>query len=135
MLNKEVKIAFAVGGIMLLICTIIILVQNREVKESNVNVKVLKLYKPTENIDDAVYRECHISTEDAIKVNKEFKRAVALNKNKSINKQIEGAYKIIIDDDYIAFDNQTDNIVYNEKGHNLYEFKSDLYEIIINACS
>ena len=135
MLNKEVKIALGVGAVMLIICIIIVLVQNRELEDSSVEVNVYQLYKPTDNMDDYVYRPCRISTEDAIKINKEFKRALALNKNNTINgKQIEGTYKVVIDDDYIAFDNKTDNIIYNGKVNNLYSFKSDMYDLIIKAC-
>ena len=134
MLNREIKIALGVGILMLAICLIIVLVQNKKEEEKNIKVEVYKL-KAAEADEQRTYTACSISTEDAIKVNKEFKRALALRDNNSVTgKSITGNYKVIIDNQYIAFDNDSDKIIYSNKDNKLYKFSSDIYDIIINTC-
>ena len=130
MLNREIKIALGVGIIMLGICLVIVLIQNRKEEEKNIVVNAYKL-----NENENGYVSCSISTEDAIKVNKEFKRALALRDNNALNgKSINGNYKVVINDQFIAFDNDTDNMIYIDKDNKLYNFSSDMYKIIIDTC-
>ena len=135
MLSKEIKIAGIVGIIMIIICFIIVMVQSNK-KQENIDLKVYKLTAVEGTEDKHVYKQCSLSTEDAIKINKEYKRSKALrNMNQVQGKSINGDYKVIInDDEYVAFDNKEDKVIYIGKENKLYNFSSDIYEIVLKTC-
>ncbi len=135
MLSKEIKIAGCVGIAMVLICLIIVMVQNNH-KQEDINIKVYKLTAVEGEEDKHVYKQCSLSTEDAIKINKEYKRSKALrNMNQVQGKSINGDYKVVIsEDEFVAFDNKEDKIIYIGKENKLYNFSSDIYDIVLNTC-
>lgn len=131
--KKEIAIAIVVGCIMLLVCVIVIVSQKNIDKP--VDLKVYKLYEKEAEGEVGYYSECSIDTEDILKVKKEFNRMNALkDTNILTGKTIKGSYKVIMDGKEIAFDNSTDNMVYNGSKNRIYSFTSEMYEIIINTC-
>lgn len=131
--KKEIAIASVVGCIMLLVCVIVIVSQKNIDKP--VDLKVYKLYEKEAEGEVGYYSECSIDTEDILKVKKEFNRMNALkDTNILTGKTIKGSYKVVMDGKEIAFDNSTDNIVYNGSKNRIYSFTSEMYEIIINTC-
>ena len=135
MLNKELKVALGVGIAMIVICLVIVMVQSNN-KQEDINLKVYKLTAVEGQEDKHVYRQCSVSTEDLLKINKEYKRSKALrDMNQVQGKSINGDYKIIVnEDEYVAFDNAEDKMIYVGKENRLYNFSSDIYEIAIKAC-
>lgn len=132
-IKKEVSIAIVVGCIMLLICIIVILAQKNVDKP--VNIKVYKLYETSVEGEVGYYSECSVDTENLLKIKKEFNRMNVLKDSKIVSgKTIKGSYKVIMDDKYIAFDNNTDNVIYNGSKNRIYNFESEMYEIVMNTC-
>lgn len=132
-IKKEISIAIVIGCIMLLICVIAIVAQKNIDKP--VNIKVYKLHETGVEGEVGYYSECSIDTENILKIKKEFNRLNALNDSNILSgKTIKGSYKVIMDDKYIAFDNNTDNIVYNGSKNRIYNFSSEMYEIVMNTC-
>lgn len=131
--KKEITIAVVVGCIMLLTCVIVFVSQRNN--ETPVNIKVYKLYESGVEGEVGYYSECSIDTEDLLKVKKEFNRMNALkDANILSGETIKGSYKVIMDDKFLAFDNSTDNVIYNGSKNRIYKFSSEMYEIIINTC-
>lgn len=134
--KKEIHIAIGVALLMILICVVICLVQINSNKANELNIKVYKLYEVEDSETEHVYKECRISTEDQITLKKEFKRATSISESKAVvGRSINGSYKIVIDDNYIAFDNEEDKIVFDGEKNKLFNLSSSMYEIVINSCN
>lgn len=135
--NKEVKIAIAVAIIMITFCLIVFLFNKADKQEvTNLDLKVYKLYELDDDSEEEYeYRQCSISTEDLITINKEAKRIFNLDEDKkTIGKSIKGNYKIIIDDKYIAFDADDKDLVYRSDLPAIFEFDSTLYKTVKELC-
>jgi len=134
--NKEIKVAIIVGVIMLTICLLVFIFANSNKEEvQNIDLKVYKLY----TLDDAdksyEYRECSISTEDLITINSEYKKIANLQEDKKVtNKQINGNYKIVNGNNFIAFDAGDENLVYRSDLPAIFDYDSSVYELVKNLC-
>jgi len=134
--NKEVKIALIVGMIMVTVCLLAIIFNKANTTSNkSIDLKVYKLYDKEGNKEEHEYRACSISTDDLITINSEFKKAQNLSEEKRLRgKQINGNYKIIANDYYIAFDGEEDAYVYRSDTGALYTFESPLYDYVKKIC-
>ena len=125
--KKQINIAICVFCIMVLICVIVYITQTREENVEDLNIVVYKYDEETET-----YYPCGLSTEDALTIKKEIQKAKLLTeKEQAEATQINGNYKIMYgenDNDFVAFDNDEDNILYVGK-------QSKMYNIAINTCN
>ncbi len=132
--KKQINIAICVFCIMVLICVIVYITQTREENVEDLNIVVYKYDEETET-----YYPCGLSTEDALTIKKEIQKAKLLTeKEQAEATQINGNYKIMYgenDNDFVAFDNDEDNILYVGKQARLYSFSSKMYNIAINTCN
>ena len=70
-----------------------------------------------------------------LKVRNDFNKIVKLTDQNLLNgKKINGDYKVIVEDKFIAFDKEHDNSVYIEEYNGIYEFKGNIYDIVIKNC-
>lgn len=133
--NREIKIAIVVGAIMLTACLLVfIFIKSERTSNGNVNQVDIKVYKVNE--EKKTYEPCHITTDTLIQINSEFKRASRLTDSKRvIGKSINGTYRIDSGDNFIAFDAKKDeNYIYRNDTKYLYEFDTELYNIVVKAC-
>lgn len=133
--NKEVKVAIAVGVIMITACLLIFIFNSAENNVEEINLGVYKLYEIEGKEGEHEYRKCRITTDELIYINKEYKKAFKLNEDdRVIGKQITGNYKLLVGDDYIAFDADDNTYVYRSDTKYLYEFNSDVQEYVKKTC-
>ena len=135
--NKELKIAIIVGIIMVTICILAFLYVKSERtsyanKYNQIDIQVYKV-----NEEAKTYVPCHISTETLIQINSEFNRAYRLkDSSRVVGKSITGTYRVQAGNKWIAFDlNEESKYVYRGDTKYLYEFNSNLYEIVAKACN
>lgn len=135
--NKELKIAIIVGIIMVTICILAFLYVKSERtsyanKYNQIDIQVYKV-----NEEAKTYVPCHISTETLIQINSEFNRAYRLkDSSRVVGKSITGTYRVQAGNKWIAFDlNEEAKYVYRGDTKYLYEFNSNLYEIVAKACN
>lgn len=136
--NKELKIAIIVGVIMVTICILAFLYikSERNANNNNLNQIDIKVYKVNE--EAKTYVPCHITTDTLIQINSEFNRAYRLTESsRVIGKSITGTYRVQSGDKFIAFDATKDKEKYIYRGDTkyLYTFDSELYDIVMKACS
>lgn len=134
--NKELKVAIIVGVIMITACLLAFIFVKSERKASinNQNQIDIKVYKVNE--EDKIYEQCPITTDTLIQINSEFKSAYRLSdSSRVIGKSITGKYKVISGNNYIAFDaKENENYIYRGDTKYLYEYDSNLYNIVEKAC-
>ena len=128
--NMELKIAAVVGVIMILICLVVLSQQHSKKNE----VVDLKVYKHFEDEKNKGYVECIITTEELSKINKEMKRVENLNDSTLLKGTIEGKYKIIVGDNFYAFDDIDDKYIFRGSDNQIHSFDGETYEIVINRC-
>ena len=132
--KKQINIAICVFCIMVLICVIVYITQTRNNKGEDLTIVVYKYDEATQ-----AYYPCGLSTEDALTIKKEIQKVKLLTeKNQSEKTQINGNYKIMYgenDNEFVAFDNNEDNILYSGKQTRIYNFTSKMYNIAINTCN
>ena len=137
--NNEIKWAVAIGVVMITICVIAFMVANRDKKEvENLDIQIYKLQKNGDDIKNYTYKECKLSTEDLVTVNREFNRIYKLeDKDKVTGAKILGEYKIVKDSLFVAFDitEDDDKVVYRSDTTSLYEFNSSLYQLLEEKCN
>lgn len=135
--NKEIKIAIIVGLIMVTCCIIAFIFYKASTRVENIDVKVYKSHVIDATENKREYRECVITTDILLAINKEYKRAMRLNDDQRvIGKQINGTYKLISGDTYIAFDFDEDTpYVYRGDTKKMYYFKSDIYKQVAEVCT
>ena len=135
MKQNQIMLVVAIGFIVMTIS--IALAYSSKVKP-NVNALDIKVYKS--HLDDRyesghVYRECSVATDVLRSLVNEFNKSYQLTEeNRVPNKQINGTYKLIYNDKFIAFDNADDNIVYLGSNDALYAFESTMYQKVIEYC-
>jgi len=135
-MNKEVKIAIVVGVIMITICLMAIIISNSSIKAEDVNLVIYKLNKTGDSTDDYTYEKCSVSTEDLLPVYKVYKKMLELSDDKKITgEQIMGDYMLRDENNYVAFDDDDTNYVYLSTTSSLYEYKTNIYQTIIDLCS
>ena len=129
--NKELKIAAIVGGIMIIVCLLLVAIfQNK----NEVNIEVHK-HVAVEEDGHGYWDNCDVPSSILQEINTEYKKAIAIKDlTKEVSGTIEGNYRIILDDQMIVFDNKTDKVFYNSKTNKLYTFDSTMYELVINSC-
>lgn len=133
--NNEIKIAIAVGVIMITAILIAIIYSKQEAATNSIDLKILKLYEVEGSKDQHVYRECHVTTDDVINLYKEYRKIEKLtNSNKVTGERITGNYKVIKGDEYIAFDGGT-NRVYKSDSKAIYMFDSSIYKDVVELCT
>ncbi len=85
---------------------------------------------------EGYYYPCSLSTEDLIKVKNEFTKAYKVNEESIVTgKSINGDYKVVVGEKFIAFDKENEGIMYLGSLNNLYSVESGLYNIVIKACN
>lgn len=135
--NKELKIAIIVGVIMVTICALafIYVKSERKANTNNLNQIDIQVYKVNE--ESKSYVPCHITTDTLIQINSEFNRAYRLKESsRVIGKSITGTYRVQSGNKWIAFDlNKEAQYVYRGDTKYLYNFDSELYDIIAKACN
>ena len=132
-IKKQLIIAGIVSFIIIAIC-IGFIIQEKSKESKVIDLKVYKYYGDVENPDEGYYKECFISTEEQLKINRQVKK-VSKIKNKSSITSINGNYKIVVGDSFYAFDNSKDNIMFDGNNQVIRDFKSDIYDIIIKRCN
>ena len=131
--KREIYIAFSIGIIMILICIFLFYIGKKD--NFNINdIKVYRLYSYEDNEDNHYYKECELSTEDRINISDDLKHSLKISKSSLTGVSITGNYKIVIGDDFIAFDNDSDNYFYNGNQNKIYSFESSIYNQVIDYC-
>ena len=131
--NKNLIMAsVAIIGVVLAALIIFLPKDGKKVENIKLeNVKVYKHHDKTEN-KEGYYSECHLSTEDVVKVRNGFNKIIELGKDNLVSgKHINGDYKVIIEDKFIAFDKDHNNIVYFGNANVLFKYKSEIYDLIV----
>ncbi len=138
MQGKEVKIAIVIGIIMITICLIVFVTVNSKNKVNTLNLKVSKLYEKVDENgkQEYYYKECNVATEDQVYIYKEAAKALSLTEEDLVTgKQIKGNYKVQYNGKMIAFDAiENEDFVYLKDTDRLYNFQSDMYKTVKNAC-
>ena len=135
--NKELKIAIMVGVIMITICALafIYVKSERTSNTNNLNQIDIQLYKVNEETKS--YIQCHINTDTLIQVNSEFNKAYRLTESsRVVGKSITGTYRVQSGEKWVAFDlNKEEPYIYRGDTKYLYQFDSELYDIVAKACN
>lgn len=132
--NREIKIAIIVGIIMLTVCLVVFIFSKSDVEVEDMNLQVYKLYEKEDGSGNE-YRQCHIPTDELVSIYNQYKRAVNLKEDKQIKGQINGNYKLISGENFIAFDAEQYDYVYRSDTQQLYSFNSTIYDLVKEACN
>ncbi len=133
--NREVKIAIIVGAIMLTACLVFFIFTRSGVEVEDMNLKVYKLHQK-ENGEGNEYRQCKIPTDQLVPIYKQYKRAAKLTEKSQVTgQQINGDYKLISGDNFIALDEEGYNLIYRSDTSRLYSFNSIIYDLVVEACA
>lgn len=136
--NKNVIL----GSVAILVVVVFALVlfapkgkESQAVKVDTSNIKVYKHIEKTEE-QDGYYTECKLATDALLTVKNEFEKAQKLEEDKNVSEdnKINGDYKVVIDDKFLAFDKENNNVIYLKEKNSLYKFESKIYNVVINAC-
>lgn len=129
--NKELKIALIVGIIMITICLLVFIFTKSSSDNNEIDIQVYKV-----NEEAKTYELCNVPQDKLIQINGEYRTASRLSENsRVIGAKITGTYKVVSGDNYIAFDGEEDkNYVFRGDTKYLYEFNSELYEIVKEVC-
>ena len=137
-MNDSKNLILASIAIIAVVLVALVLFFSKDGKnEINNNLDKVKVYIHHEKTEKekGYYSECNLSTEDLVKVRNDFNKIVKLTDQNLLNgKKINGDYKVIVEDKFIAFDKEHDNSVYIEEYNGIYEFKGNIYDIVIKNC-
>ncbi|MDE5888596.1 MAG: hypothetical protein K2H20_01105, partial [Bacilli bacterium] len=75
-----------------------------------------------------------ISYDDMKTIQYEYEKVMKLSESKKTRGQINGNYKVVIDDIFIAFDADDSNNVYRGDNSSLYNYNTGLYEYVKKVC-
>ena len=134
--NKNVILGSVAILFVVLFALVLFAPKGNEAQAVKVDTSKIKVYKHIEKTEkeDGYYSQCKLATDDTITVNREFEKAYSLtDENISNKKSINGDYKVVVDDKFLAFDKDSDVIYVGEK-NKLYTFESKMYDIIAKAC-
>ena len=100
----------------------------------NINLEIYKSYQLDTGTE---YIRCNVTTDELIKINKEYKKAVKLKEeNKLVGKQITGTYMVRDGNNFIAFDDDSKLVYVSANGiQAIFEWNSSIYEIVSGTCS
>lgn len=133
--NLEIKIAIIVAIIMATVILIAVIFTKQETATNTVDLHVYKLYSVEGSEDEHVYRECNITTDDVIKLYAEYRKIKKLpDSYKLTGKTINGDYKIISGNEFIAFD-KGGSRVYRSDTTAIYAFNSTIYQNAVDMCT
>ena len=136
--NREIKIAIAVGLIMITGCIVaFIIARNNNNPNVTLDIHIYKHIGDTNN-NSGKYYECAIESDKLPRINNEFKRIHNLkdsNKVIKLSANIEGIYKVSSGSNFIAFDANGSSYVYRGDTTAVYEYPSEIYDEIAAACS
>ena len=135
--NNEIKIAFAVGAIMIAICLALFILKKTDKIDTTIDFKVYKHITTDPETKKGYYVECNVPTEKLVIINSDYKRIRKLDdKKKLTGKSINGDYKLESTNPklIIAFDANGKDLVYRSDTTAIYNYKGDLYEIVKEAC-
>lgn len=141
--NKEVKIALIVGMIMITICLLtFIIYKANQTKPIDTNIRVYKLFEKSNTTEDMSYQdrhefhECVVSTEDAIKISKEYQKIAKIpESHQVVGVTLMGNYRVELGDTFIAFDGGDNNYIYKSNGQYVIDYKTDLFDYVKQVCS
>ena len=134
--NKNLILGSIAIIVVVLVALILFLPKDgrNEAKTEIDNVKVYIHHEKTED-KEGYYSECKLSTEDLVKVRNDYDKMHLISMDNLVtNKSINGDYKVVVDDSFIAFDKEHDNTFYLSGNDSLYTYKSDIYDLIIKDC-
>lgn len=133
--NKEVKIAIIVAIIMITVCLLaFIFSKSSKVTNEILDIKVYKLFDKEGTEDEHEYRECNITLDDIKSIQVEYRNIMKLSDSRKTIGQINGDYKVTVDNKYIAFDADESNNVYRGDTNALYSYNSAIYEYVKKVC-
>ena len=134
--NKNLILG-SIAIIVVVLVALILFLSKDGRNESSYALEDVKVYIHHEKTEDkeGYYSECHLSTEDLVKVRNGYNKMSSLSTDDIItNEHINGDYKVQIEDYYIAFDKKHNNVVYLSRFNSLFSFKSDIYDLVIKDC-
>ena len=131
--NLELKIAAVVGFLMIMICLIVISIQNSK-KDQVIDLTVYKHYI-NKDTNEGYYGECRITTEELTLISRELTKVDKLGEDVLIpGGRIEGNYKIVFNKKIYAFDDGEAKRIFRDSDNTLHEFDSKIYEIVLDRC-
>lgn len=140
--KKELIVAGVVGIIMILICLFVVFCP--KIKNNASDIKVYKLVaREGVNLEDEnlsseekyVYIECNVSPEDKISAKKDLKKISNFKMENSKPEPVKGNYKVVLGDDFFAFDSKDSSQVYSSKTNRVYNYYTKTYSKLVKACS
>ncbi len=141
--KKELIIAFIVGLLMIGICCFFIFGKNINRLDTS-NLKVYKLLlkdgvdendETIDEVDKYYYVQCNVAPQDKELILKQFYKIIKFKMNQTKSgANLRGNYKVVNNDQYIAFDNNTDKEVYSSETNRVHTYDNPIYDTIINSC-
>ena len=135
--NKNVILgSVAIIGV-ILFALVLFAPKGKESQAIKIDTSKIKVYKHVEKTETKAgyYTECKLATDDLVTVKHEFDKAYELDDDYIMEtKKINGDYKVIIDNKYLAFDKENNNVLYLNVNNHLYYFESKMYDTVIEAC-
>lgn len=135
------KTLFIISVIVVVFVTMVAILYTNKVKpsngltETNYDIKVYKSHENAKVESGHSYAECEVDPANKAILVAEFNRISALGeKNEITNASINGTYRVDYNGAMIAFDNDTDHIVYVAKNNKLYVYDSTIYKKVIEYC-
>ena len=135
------KTIFIIAIIIVVFVTLVAILYTNKVKPENglvdtdYDIRVYKSHENEKTKSGTSYGECVVDPSNKALLVAEFNRISALGENSVVsNASINGTYRIDYKGEMIAFDNDTDNIVYVAKNNKLYIYNSSIYKKVIEYC-
>lgn len=131
-----------IGSIAIIVVTLFALVlflpKNKNISSSsNISLDDVAVYRHIEKTADTAgyYEPCSLSTEDLVKVRNEFAKIYDVRDSDVVYEQtINGDYKVVVGDEYIAFDKNNNGVMYLGTVNALFKVDSTMYDIVIKSC-
>ena len=136
--NKNLIIGSIAIIVVTLFALVIFLPKDKNVSTaSNIKLDEVEVFKHVEKTSDAdgYYSPCSLSTEDLVKVRNEFDKIYDVRDSDVVYEQrINGDYKVVVGDEYVAFDKNNNGIMYLGTINALFKVDSTMYDIVIKSC-
>ena len=137
MLDNKNLILGSIAVIAVVIVAIVLFFPKNEMAQTDNKLEDVKVYIHHEKTKETqgYYSECNLSTEDLVKVRNAYNKINKINEESLVTGvSINGDYKVIVNDKFIAFDKKHNNQVYYNDINGIFNYKSDIYDIVIKAC-
>lgn len=135
------KTLFIISIIVVIFVTLVAILYTDKVKPSNgmeeteYDIKVYKSHDNSNVESGHSYAECEVDPSNKALLIAEFNRISALGDSSVItNASINGTYRLDYKGAIIAFDNDTDKVVYVGKNNKLYLYDSPIYKKVMEYC-